>query len=102
MSVAEHSDSFEKTKAPAEQTPAQQPANAPKAVNNEAQANLAEAERQREYTMGGGGTDTPTAAPAAVVTQRIDGVIARVKGGDRPSPYGTAYFPPLPAPPARR
>ena len=100
--MAEHSDSFEKTKSPAEQAPAQQPANAPKAVNNEAQASLAEAERQREYTMGGDGTDTQSSPPQPAAAQRIDGVIARVRSDDRPSPFGTAYFPPLPAPPAKR
>ena len=99
--MAEHSDSFSKTQPAGEQATAQPAQQQVKQTSNDAQAAVAEAERQREYPTGGDGPETPAARSAAAIA-RLDAAVARVKRGDRPSPFGTGYFPPLPAPPGRR
>ena len=96
MSENRHVDSFSKTE-PGSATQAS-PAKAAdkRGTDNAAQASRAEA--QREYTAGGGDTESAAPAPAAPAARMV-AAIARVRASDRPSPFGTAHFPPLPVPP---
>lgn len=98
----DHADSFTRIDAPSGTAPAQTPRADRKAVQNDAQA--AVAEQQREFTTGGGADDAgaaPPAEPSAAVSA-IERAIARVRAPDRPSPFGAGQFPALPPPPQRR
>ncbi|NVB83756.1 MAG: hypothetical protein HOV81_35605 [Kofleriaceae bacterium] len=95
--MAEHSDSFSKMAQPEARAAAPAAQSATKKTNNEAQSALAAAERQHEFTVGGG--DPEGGAPAQQPLARIEGAILRVRASDRPSPFGVAHFPPLPVPP---
>lgn len=95
MSESRHADTFSKV-APAGTTEAQKAPQAPQQGTDNAAA-AAHAEAQREFTTGGGDPEVPH--PAAPPTARIDAAIARVRQSSRPSPFGTAHFPPLPIPP---
>jgi hypothetical protein len=96
VSDSRHADTFNKVEPATTTSPQQAPKAAHKASDNEAAA--ARAEAQREYTAGGGDAEGLPQA-AAPATARLDAVIARVRRTDRPSPFGTAHFPPLPVPP---
>lgn len=96
VSESRHADTFHKVE-PATTTATHQAPKAPqKGTDNAAAA--ARAEAQREFTAGGG---DPEAVPqaAAPPIARLDAAIARVRRTDRPSPFGTAHFSPLPVPP---
>jgi len=97
----DHADSFTKIDAPSGSAPAQAPRVDRKTVQNDAQA--AVAEQQREYTAGGGGDEGGTTPPAEAspAAAAIERAIARVRAPERPSPFGAGQFPPLPAPPTR-
>jgi hypothetical protein len=92
--VAEHSDSFSKISPGSEHATPEGSAKESKRVHNDAQAARAEAEREREHTVGG--DPEAVATPAA---SRVDAATARVRMEERPSPFGTSHFPPLPVPP---
>jgi hypothetical protein len=90
-----HADSFQRTEPQTAGATAKAGKTEQRATDNEAQAALAAAER--EYTVGGGTEAAP--APPASPAQRLAAAIARTRAFDRPSPFGTAHFPPLPVPP---
>ncbi len=99
MSENRHVDSFAKTE-PGSATHAS-PATATEKRSTDNAGQAARAEAQREYTAGDGGTETaPPATPAP--TARLDAAITRMCASDRPSPFGTGHFPPLPIPPGSR
>lgn len=100
--MAEHSDSFSKQAPAAEQTTAPSPATAPKSTSNDAQTAKAIAEREREFMAGGDGSEDAATSQGSKAIEAIDALVTRVRGLERPSPFGTSYFPPLPAPPDRR
>ena len=96
MSENRHVDRFSKTEAGSATASSPAKASETRGTDNAAQA--AKAEAQREFTAGGGTTETaPPAAPAS--TARLAAAITRVRSFDRPSPFGTGHFPPLPVPP---
>jgi len=96
VSENRHVDSFSKTQ-PGSATHAS-PANAAEKRGTDNAAQTARAEAQREYTAGGGDTETAPSAPAAP-SAPLAAAISRARSLDRPSPFGTGHFPPLPVPP---
>jgi hypothetical protein len=90
-----HADTFQRTEPQTSGGTPQPGKTEQRATDNEAQAARAEAER--EFTVGGG---TEVAPPAAALpAERLAAAIARTRAFDRPSPFGTGHFPPLPVPP---
>jgi hypothetical protein len=96
VSENRHVDSFSKTEPGSATQASPEKAAEKRETDNAAQA--ARAEAQRQFTVGGGDTEAAPAAPAAP-TARLDAAITRVRSSDRPSPFGTGHFPPLPVPP---
>jgi len=117
-----HSDNFRRGDAATGAVAKDKPATAPKTTDNEARAALAEAQRERTFTMGGDAPEgsTPPGAPASPATPTapddsasqprptpiLDAALRRLASdhasGQRPSPFGVAHFPPLPVPPGTK
>lgn len=70
-----------------------------RAVDNAARARAAE----RERTFTSGGDDNAAGGPPPVATVGAPSLVAaasaRIRGLERPSPFGVGQFPPLPPPP---
>jgi hypothetical protein len=67
--------------------------------DNDTQAERAAAAREREFTVGGGDPEAGAPRAAPPVPLPLEHALARLRAVDRPSPFGVAHFPPLPAPP---
>lgn len=94
-----HADSAALAQPVTTPAPAPTAAKAPKAVDNAAQAILAE--RERTFTTGGDKPEAP-AAPAPqteMPRSQMNTALVRAQTTDRPSPFGVLLFPPLPIPP---
>ena len=97
MTDARHSDQVSRVDAPTASTTTSTQAGERKSVDNDEQVDRAIAARERTYTTGGGIDPSAPVSP----TIRVEQAIARIRMPERPSPFGTTHFPPLPAPPER-
>jgi hypothetical protein len=94
----EHADSFSITPGVTSSSTAEGARQGQTSSDNEAAAARALAERERTFTTGGG---TEPGATPVQSTAWVEATIARVRLADRPSPFGTTHFPPIPAPKSR-
>ncbi len=72
-------------------------------IDNAARA--AAAERERTFTGGGDegiGAGAPVATTPPTRPSLVAAAASRVRGLERPSPFGVGHFPPLPLPPGMR